>query len=170
MDVRRFSDADRSRLAVVVDHAEELVGDRFAVPSFRESQHAYDVRTLEQLSPDEVPAAPGLASIVRYGRAEASRGMTRFHRICLHDDRILACSEREGLALEAVLLVVLTHELIHLVRFTLRETTFHVPVDQRLDEESEVDRLTTSLLCRYPDDDVRRAVAAVTGRGGPASA
>ena len=61
------------------------------------------------------------------------------------------------------MLVVLAHELIHLVRFTLRETTFHVATSQRQEEEDEVDRLTRGLLGTYPDPGVGRAVRIVTG-------
>ena len=158
---------DSAQDALVVDaleHAEELVGDRFAVSSFEEPRYAFDVLTLAQLDPAESPRAPALAQLIRYGRGPGRRGLDRFHRICLHDTRILDCQTREGIALEALLLVVLAHELIHLVRFTLPETTFHAPPPQRRAEEDEVDRLTRTLLGGYPDGDVVRAVQVVAER------
>ena len=160
---RRFEAGQQALLPAVLDRAEEVVGDRFHVASFRDSQYAYDVRTRDDLGPDEVPAGSALATIVRYGRDREPRKLSRFHRICLHDGRILACAEDEDLPLQAVLLVVLVHELIHLVRFTVPHTTFHVPATQRRDEEAEVDRLTAELLGDYPEPDVRRAARLVTG-------
>jgi len=159
----RFSEAQRALLPDLLDRAEEVVGDRFAVSSFRAGQHAYDVRSLAELRPDEVPAGTALATLIRYGSEQATRKTSRFHRICLHDDRILACCRDEALQIDAVLLVVLVHELIHLVRFTVPHATFHAPVNQRQDEEAEVDRQTARLLRRYPDPEVRRAVPLVTG-------
>ncbi len=156
---------DTDQVGLVHDalqRAEEIVGDRFAVPSFEDPRYAFDVLTLAQLDPDEVPAAPALAQLVRYGRGPGGRGLHRFHRICLADARILDCSAREGIDLTAVLLVVLTHELIHLVRFTTPETAFHAPSSQRRAEEDEVDRLTREVLAGYPDGEVRRAVEVVT--------
>jgi len=157
---------DTSQAALVVAalaRAEELVGDRFAVPSFDEPRYAFDLRTLVELSLDEVPQPPGLAQLIRYGRSPEKRRLHRFHRICLHDARILDCHAREGISLEVLLLVVIAHELIHLVRFTTPETTFHAPPEQRRAEEDEVDRLTRELLSGYPDDGVERAVGVVTG-------
>ncbi len=162
IEARRFSREQIEAIHPLLDHAEELVGDRFAVPSFRAERYAYDVRTLEELEPSEVPGDPALAQIVRYGRRVARGRLARFHRICLHDERILRCRSRHGLPLESLLLVVLTHELIHLVRFTIPEAGFHVPPDQRRAEESEVDDLTRRLLARYPDAAVGDAVAVVT--------
>ncbi len=161
---RRFDPGQLALLPGVLDRAEEVVGDRFHVASFRDSQYAYDVRTLDELAAEEVPAGSALATIVRYGRARSPRKLSRFHRICLHDGRILACAEDEDLPLGAVLLVVLVHELIHLVRFTVPHTTFHVPTTGRGAEETEVDRTTAELLRTYPDPGVRKAVPLVTGQ------
>ncbi|MDP7111303.1 MAG: hypothetical protein QGH45_05040 [Myxococcota bacterium] len=159
----RFSAAQLSLLPGLLDRAEEVVGDRFAVASFRDGPYAYDVFSLADLRHDEVPSGTALATLIRYGSDRATRKTSRFHRICLHDGRILTCCRAEGLAVDAVLLVVLVHELIHLVRFTVPHATFHAPVDQRHDEEAEVDRLTARLLRRYPDPRVVAAVATVTG-------
>ncbi len=159
-----FSDEQRARFEGLLDRAEELVGDRFHVPSFTHPRYVYDVRTLGELEPHEVPAEPGLAQLIRYGRTAPPRGrLSGFHRICLHDERILEAEARDGLGLDALLLVVLTHELIHLVRFTIPETTFHAPVAVRAEEEREVDRLCRGLLGRYPDEAVVRALDTVAG-------
>lgn len=161
-----FSDQQQGHIGALLDRAEELVGDRFHVPTFASPRYLYDVRTLHELEPHEVPGEPALAQLIRYGREAAPRGrLSGFHRICLHDERILECEQRDGLGLDALLLVVLTHELIHLVRFTIPETTFHTPVAIRHEEEREVHRLTRALLGRYPDEAVQRAVATVTGPG-----
>jgi hypothetical protein len=162
---RLFTGAQITSIQPVLDHAEELVGDRFAVPSFRTGRYAYDVRTLAELDPIEIPEDPALAQIVRYGREPARGRLSRFHRICLHDTRILLCLVRHQLILEALLLAVLSHELIHLVRFSIPQAGFHVPPDQRRAEESEVDELTRRLLARYPDQTVLAAVAVVTYPG-----
>ena len=159
-----FEPSQIDRFAALLDRAEELVGDRFAVTSFRTPRYAYDVSTLAELSAEEVPRVPALAQIIRYGRPPAgrhTRQLGSFHRICLHDARILECHDREAVALDALLLVVFTHELIHLVRFTIPETTFHVSHSQRPAEEKEVDRLTRGLLLPYPDPDVARATEIV---------
>lgn len=164
-----FSDEQKARFGGLLDRAEELVGDRFHVPSFTHPRYVYDVRSLDELEPHEVPLDPGLAQLIRYGRAADSRTATPrgrlsgFHRICLHDERILEAEARDGLGLDALLLVVLTHELIHLVRFTIPETTFHAPVAIRAEEEREVDRLCRGLLGRYPDEAVVRALDTVAG-------
>jgi len=157
-------DADQiRRIPSLLDRAEELVGDHFAVPSFQAARYTYDVSTLDDLRLEEVPAPPALAQLVRYSRIPGKGRLSRFHRICLHDTRILDCHRREVVDLDALLLVVLAHELIHLVRFTIPETTFHVATSQRQREEDEVDRLTQELLGSYPDPEVVRSVRIVTG-------
>jgi hypothetical protein len=157
-----FDQGQLDQVPRLLDRAEELVGDRFAVTSFEAERYAYDVATLADLASDEIPQTPALAQIIRYGRSPGKRRLNRFHRICLHDGRMLECQEREALPFRALALVVLTHELIHLVRFTIPETTFHVPASRRQAEEGEVDQLTRRLLGRYPDAEVARAALVVT--------
>ena len=58
-------------------------------------------------------------------------------------------------ALEPLLLYVLTHELIHVVRFGTLLQRIDLPVDQRVREEARVDRTTHRILRRLGDPGMR---------------
>jgi hypothetical protein len=105
----------------------------------------YEVRTLDELEATEICEGV-FAHLLCYGvRREIGSRVVAEHdiyRICLQDDAILA----SGLDVAGVLLYVLTHELVHVVRFGQRMQSLDLPPHLRSCEEACVDRTARLIL------------------------
>jgi hypothetical protein len=140
-----FSPHERRQVGAALGRAADLVS-RFYVLAPREwAQMPYEVRTLAELAPAEVH--DGIFAEVRcYGvRRQVESHVVAEHdlyRICLQDHEILAT----GLPVPDVLLYVLTHELVHVVRFGQRMQALDLAPDLRRDEEAGVDRTARRIL------------------------
>jgi hypothetical protein len=94
--------------------------------------------------PERAPDA--LAHLVVYERQRRT-GPEFLYRICLQDDTILKRSEEGGEEwLRSLLVYILTHELVHVVRFQRAEQSFLVGQPTRQREEVQVHELTLKLL------------------------
>jgi hypothetical protein len=102
--------------------------------------------TLAELGARE-RARGALAQLVVYER-QRSGGPEHLYRICLQDDVFLRRVEEEGGGewLLALLTYVLTHELVHVVRFQRAEQSFQAPRRTRRREEDVVHSITLQLL------------------------
>lgn len=144
--------------------AEELAGEYFKISSFGPDKYLYEVATLKEALSEEI--APGnFAHLIRYLRVrpgpDHSRKPERYYRILLQDDEILNCLERSDsdFSLEALLLYVLTHELIHIVRFERFLHAVDVGEEEKAEEESAVHRMTCDILCRVPDSSIKNVLS-----------
>jgi hypothetical protein len=143
-----------------VDAAERRAADlvsRFYVLAPREwGRMPYEVCTHEALAPGEL-CEGALAHVVCYGveRRVGSRVVAEhdLYRICLQDPTIIerAAAAGDGVDLSALLVYVLTHELVHVVRFGQRMQKIDLPPQLRAVEEASVDR-TARLILRTADD------------------
>jgi hypothetical protein len=146
-----FCAEDLARLNRVSRQAEELTGDYFQLISFGPRRYLYDVATSPQLSPAEV--SPGaFAQLCRYVATSPSPGDRgrpgRYYRICLQDDNILAALRRAEVrfSLDTLLCYIMTHELIHIVRFERFQHPFLTDPEGREAEEQRVHTLTYDIL------------------------
>jgi hypothetical protein len=151
-------------------HAEaaDLVSAFYVLaPRERERMH-YEVRTLRQLAPDEV-ADDAFAEVRCYdcARLVGAQLVDRhdLYRICMQDHRILGAldSAPQGgrLALEPMLLYILTHELIHVVRFSQQMQRVDLVPALRPQEELSVEHTTRRILAPVADAALRRVIETV---------
>jgi hypothetical protein len=130
--------------------AEELTSNAYKM-SFAEWRHRrYDIKTLADLSPEEVVEGP-FAQIVRYVgcKARTSLGSSRYdlYKICLQDHSILGTlREFASLSLFPFALYIVTHELIHVIRFTKFLQAFDAPLEEKMREETRVHERTWEIL------------------------
>ena len=125
--------------------SEALVASAFRIPALPSRHYPYELATLVDLSPLE-RAAGAFAHLVVYERARPS-GPEPLYRICLQDDAILARLEQGGPDWPPALLAyVLTHELVHVVRFQRAEHSVEAAAEAREREEDQVHRLTMKIL------------------------
>lgn len=140
-----FSEIERRQVRAAERRAADLVS-RFYVLAPRElARMQYEVRTLEEL--DDVEVRDGVfAHVLCYGvRREVGARVVAEHdlyRICLQDHAFLD----SGLEVAGVALYVLTHELVHVVRFSQRMQSIDLPPHLRSDEEAAVDRTARLIL------------------------
>jgi hypothetical protein len=123
-------------------------------PRERERMH-YEVRTLRQLAPEEI-TDDALAEVRCYDCERRVGGETvnrrDLYRICLQDHRILS-------ALEPMLIYVLTHELVHVVRFSQQMQRVDLAPALRPQEELSVEQTTRTILAPVADSALRRVIS-----------
>lgn len=140
--------------------AETLAENYFRVDLRDPERFLYDLQTLESLKGQE-KTHRALAQVCKYEyrsrKAQDSQGGTRFYRICLQDDKILNTVQTEGPSLfKPLLLYVVTHELIHVIRFSMDPKRFYLHSKGKKIEESDVHRKTYELLRSFKDPQVER--------------
>ena len=130
--------------------AEELVSNHYKMSASQWLRPKYDVKTLIDLKPDEIVFGP-FAQIIRYEgyRKDRLLGSSTydFYKICLQDHNILsAMNQSPEIQLLPFTLYILTHELIHIVRFSKFLQRFHASPEEMMAEETRVHEKTHHIL------------------------
>jgi hypothetical protein len=140
-------------VAKLLQVARDLTGDHFRLGHDEARRVPAEIRTLADLENYEIQSGEVLAYIARYGYSDPRSGRQRdLYQINLQDHNILDSLERSGAEVDfsPLMLYVLTHELIHVIRFVKFLAPFHQADDSRLVEEQRVHALTQKLLARVP--------------------
>jgi len=130
--------------------AEELVSNFYKMSASQWLRRRYDVKTLADLSPDEIVQGP-FAQVIRYEgqRKESSLGSSAFdfYKICLQDHSILsAMVQSSNLNLSPFSLYIVVHELTHIVRFSKFIQSFDASPQEMMAEEQRVHEITREIL------------------------
>lgn len=130
--------------------AEELVSNHFKMSTSQWLRPKYDVKTLAELDPAEIIDGP-FAQIIRYKgqprKASLGSATYDFYKICLQDHTIVEALRRHPhLSLLAFAVYIITHELIHIVRFSRFLQGFDASPAERLAEEKRVHDRTHEIL------------------------
>ena len=152
MTARRFQSDQILLINDAVAMAEELVSNHYKLSAAQWLRRKYDVRTAAELSPEEIIAGP-FAQVIRYeGRkknADLNSEVFDFYKICLQDLAILeALGQTPSLRLFPFTLYIITHELIHIVRFSRFLQNFDASPLEKLTEEKQVHEDTHQILRR----------------------
>jgi hypothetical protein len=147
---QRFSPSELAAITHAAGLAEELVSNHYKMSTSQWLRPQYDVQTLAGLTPQEVIDGP-FAQIIRYkgqpNQASLSSATYDFYKICLQDHAVLAAVEQHpDLDLLAFALYIITHELIHIVRFSRFLQGFEASPAERLEEEKRVHARTHEIL------------------------
>ena len=145
-----FTSRELSVVNDAVALAEELVSDHYKMSASQWLNRRYDVKSRADLTDGEVVQGP-FAQVIRYeGRQTASPLNSRtfdFYKICLQDQAILEALRRSpDLSLSPFVLYVVTHELIHIVRFSTFRQSFQASDEERWFEEQRVHAETRTIL------------------------
>ncbi len=130
--------------------AEELVSNAYKLSVNEWLGRRYDIKTLADLSPDEVVHGP-FAQIIRYRgqRTDTSLSSAAYdlYKICFQDHTILNELEKSPqLQLFPFSLYIITHELVHIVRFTKFMQNFVATSEEKMKEEMRVHKKTHDIL------------------------
>jgi hypothetical protein len=133
-----------------IDISEELISDFFKISTSDWKRYRYDIQTLATLTEEEISDA-AFAQIRRYShRPDARlRGSEPgdFFKICLQDHVIRKALQRDpGVELLPLMVYIVTHELIHVVRFARFLQSFDSKPAELEPEERRVHALTYQLL------------------------
>jgi hypothetical protein len=149
------------------ERAAELVTDYYRVAPREWQLMRYEVKTLRLLDSSEVTDR-ALAQTLCYGfKRQAGPAVLEegdLYRICLQDHRILRAAERDRVELEPLLTYVLTHELVHVVRFGQRLQRLDLPLELRSLEERRVEKTTRAILARSDDPDLKLVLSSLASR------
>jgi hypothetical protein len=142
--------------------AEDLTGRFYCIPGREWHRYPYELRTLAD---GPGPAAPAFADVVRLvpdPSAPRPGGVRQLFRIRLRDDAILEAAEErsDGIELYPLLLYVVTHELVHVVRFGAGFAPFRAAEQRRRQEEDRVHAITRGVLRSVADAPLRRVIEA----------
>lgn len=148
---KKTFDADQILLInQAVTMAEELVSNYYKMSASQWLRPKYDVKTLAELAETEIIDGP-FAQIIRYEGQR--RGSTLgsevydFYKICIQDHAILgALHKNPDLQLLPFALYIITHELVHIVRFSKFLQHFDASPNEKLAEEHRVHEFTRKIL------------------------
>lgn len=145
-----FSTAEIAIVNNVVSMSEELVSNHYKMSANEWLRPKYDVKTLVDLAPEEIVDGP-FAQIVRYeGQPKDTAlgsGVFDYFKICLQDHAIKSVLEKTpSIKLNPFCLYIITHELIHIVRFSKFLQNFDASPTEKLNEEKRVHANTHQIL------------------------
>ncbi|HPA15218.1 MAG TPA: hypothetical protein PKV75_08100 [Desulfobacterales bacterium] len=149
-ELKRFSTTQIRVLNNSVAMAEELTSNFYKMSASQWLRPKYDIRTLDQLRAEEIVHGP-FAQIIRYKgqRKNTSLGSLTydFYKICLQDHSILAALKQSSeLKFFPFTLYIVTHELIHIVRFSKFLQNFEASPEEKIEEEIRVHKETHEIL------------------------
>ncbi|MEW6737104.1 MAG: hypothetical protein AB1489_37810 [Acidobacteriota bacterium] len=158
--MRRFSSEQRQLVCETTALAQSLVSHYYVLAPREWAGMRYEVRTQTELEPIELLDTV-LAQVICYeyvkrvGQQVLEQG--DLYRICLQDNRILATLAGGcELDLASLLLYVLTHELVHVVRFGQHLQRLDLSFEERVGEEQSVDLITQRIVGFSPGEETTR--------------
>ena len=145
-----FNPAQIEVVSQGVEIAEDVTANFFKISTAQWKHVRYDINTLAELRPDEVTNS-AFAQITRYSRnpdhTQFGGRHYDFFKICLQDHNIMAAVERDDpLQLLPLAVYVVTHELVHVVRFCKFLQRFDADPLERQQEEMRVHEVTQKAL------------------------
>ncbi|MCP4023179.1 MAG: hypothetical protein GY729_15155 [Desulfobacteraceae bacterium] len=147
-----FNVQDLIKVDEAVLLSEELINNYFKLSSGQWLKNRYDVKTAKDLEPHEFVEGP-FAQVVKYeGRKkEVPLGSSSFsfYTICLQDEAVLSTVENnDSLSLKPFLIYIVTHELVHIVRFLKFAQRYEKSsnLEHTMEEECRVHNLTYQIL------------------------
>jgi len=156
--LKNFNAAQIKIVNNAVALAEELVSNHYKMSASQWLHPKYDVKTLADLSPAEIVHGP-FAQIIRYKGRRNDKSLESssydFYKICLQDHFILSAMKSSSrLKLFPFGLYIVSHELIHIVRFSKFLQNFNATPEEMLAEETRVHEITHKILRSLPIKDI----------------
>ena len=145
-----FSPAELEVLENALWVAEDLVSNHYKMTKSQWLKNRYDVKTLKDLFPYEITEGP-FAQVIRYeGKpidSELLSSSYDFYKICIQDHAILnKLDEEKCIDLYPFSLYIITHELIHIVRFAKFLQNYSASEYEKEAEEKRVHEKTIEIL------------------------
>lgn len=134
-----FTPAQMSVFNEAAAMAEELVSNFYKMSASQWLRSRYDIKTLAELSGNEIVHGP-FAQVIRYEGKRKGRdlGSSKYdlYRICVQDHTILSkLQQSPEIELFPFTLYIITHELIHVIRFCKFLQNFDASYEEKMAEE-----------------------------------
>jgi hypothetical protein len=139
--------------------AEELVSNAYKLSASQLLRLNYDVKTLVDLTDQEI-VDDHFAQILRFTEKKKNdlldASIKDFYKICLQDHSIInVLKQYKKLDLFAFMLYIVSHELIHIIRFRRFLQHFDAPLSEKNDEEIRVHAKTHDILFKVKIDNLK---------------
>ncbi|MBI4773152.1 MAG: hypothetical protein HY788_03045 [Deltaproteobacteria bacterium] len=166
MELTAFNEDQLAIVHHAVEIAEEVTANHFRISTSEWKRMRYDIKTLQNLTQGEI-TNKAFAQLFKYSREPQvpprPHRVLDFYLICLQDHKILEALLREaGVTLLCLCLYILTHELVHVVRFTKFFKRFDCTEAEREREESSVHSITYEILKGLSWPDMRTILESYT--------
>jgi hypothetical protein len=130
--------------------AEELVSNFYKLSASQWLRFRYDIKTLADLGGNEIVHGP-FAQVIRYEGKRKDRDLRSskydLYRICVQDHTILSkLKQSSEIELFPFTLYIITHELIHVIRFCKFLQNFDASPEEKMAEEKRVHEKTHEIL------------------------
>jgi hypothetical protein len=150
MNLAQFNAAEIKRINEAAEVSEDLTNNYFKFSTSEWKKMRYDIKTLAYLYPEEI-THNAFAQVIKYTRlGDRITHLDQkydFYLICLQDHKILEAIGREkNLDLFSLGVYIVTHELVHIVRFYKFFKMFEPPEREKEKEESTVHSITHHIL------------------------
>lgn len=145
-----FNPAQISVINEAAAMAEELVSNFYKLSASQWLRFRYDIKTLADLGRNEIVHGP-FAQVIRYEgkRKDRNLGSSKYdlYRICVQDHSILSkLKQSPEIELFPFTLYIITHELIHVIRFCKFLQNFDASYEEKMAEEKRVHENTREIL------------------------
>jgi len=148
--VQQFNKEQLGIVSEALYIAEDMTSNYYRLSVSEWKRHPFDLKTLAQLFNDDIRdnVFALLKKCTKKEHGHTEQNGREFYLICLQDHQIIHALNRDkGLTLLPLLVYILTHELVHIVRFCKFEERFDVKEEmRRLEEEQIVHRMTYEIL------------------------
>ncbi len=130
--------------------SEELVCDYYKLSTSQWLRRRYDIKTLSNLSTEEIVDGP-FAQIIKYKaqpkNSYLSSSIYDFYKVCLQDNSILSVVRQSSeIKFYPFVLYIITHQLVHIVRFSEFLQNFNASNEEKMAEEARVHYSTHEIL------------------------
>jgi len=147
---RHFTPGEIYWVDKALEIAEDTTCNHYHISTSNWKKYDFEISNLAHLRKEEI-TSDGLAQIARYVYPFPYRIPMNYprdyYRICLQDHNILGVIDRkEGIELFPLMVYVLTHELVHVVRFRKFMQRFDVEQEEKAAEEGKVHLATYQIL------------------------
>jgi len=157
ISLEQFSKDQLKIVNEAVATAEEIVGNHYKLSLSQWRRPKYDIKTLVDLSEDEIILAENkivhgpFAQIIRYQGQKIDSSLSSsaydFYKICLQDHFVISALRQSiKMLFFPFILYIITHELIHVVRFSNFSQNFEASPEEKLAEETRVHKHTNKML------------------------
>ncbi len=164
ISLEQFSKDQLKIVNEAVATAEEIVGNHYKLSFSQWRRPKYDVKTLVDLSENEIILAENkivgaedeivhgpFAQIIRYQGQKIDSSLSSsaydFYKICLQDHSVISALRQSiKMLFFPFILYIITHELIHVVRFSNFSQNFEASPEEKLAEETRVHKHTNKML------------------------
>jgi len=148
MALEYFDSKHLGILGEALDIAEDMTSNYFRLSLSQWKRHPFDVKTFSSLFGEDI--IDDTFALLKKYMPSGNEGREQFckkresYLICLQDHHILKALQRDrDLELLPLLAYVLTHELVHIVRFCSFQVRFDIQEENRRTNEEKIVHQTT---------------------------